>query len=59
MTEIEIKLQEILEKLEASAAKIVDTQGYNPQVERLHLLEELVREQVQNANPRSSTRQAR
>jgi hypothetical protein len=59
MTENETKLQEILEKLEASAVKIVETQGYNPQAERLRLLEELVREQVQNADPRSSTRSTR
>jgi len=59
MNEKENSLKKFLEKLEASADKILGTQGYNQRAERLRILEELIKEQVTHANTRSSTRQTR
>lgn len=59
MTEKENSLKKFLEKLEASAEKILGTQGYNQRAERIRILEELIKEQVANANTRSTTRQTR
>ena len=59
MTEKENSLKRFLAKLEASAEKILGTQGYNQRAERIRILEELIKEQVAHANTRSTTRQIR
>ena len=45
-----------LKKLEESAKKIVKTQGYNKESERLNILCALIKEQLKNENSRSSAR---
>jgi hypothetical protein len=59
MNETEDKLKAALERLETSAQKIVNTRGYGKDAKSLKLLEELIREQLGNANTRSSTRTIR
>ena len=54
-----MKLMASLERLEISSRKIVSTRGYNKDAKSLKLLEELIKEQLQNANPRTSTRTIR
>jgi hypothetical protein len=53
------KLLASLARLETSSRKIVSTRGYNKDVKSLKLLEEMIKEQLQNANTRSSTRSIR
>jgi hypothetical protein len=53
------KLLASLARLETSSRKIVSTRGYNRDVKSLKLLEEMIKEQLQNANSRSSTRSIR
>jgi hypothetical protein len=59
MTEKEQKLKKVLDQLEVSSHKIVETQGYNRIAERLRILEELIKEQVRHANSRPTTRPIR
>lgn len=54
-----LKLMASLERLETSSRKIVSTRGYSKDAKSLKLLEEMIKEQLQNANPRSSTRTIR
>ena len=54
-----LKLMASLERLETSSRKIVSTRGYNKDAKSLKVLEELIKEQLQNANPRTSTRTIR
>ncbi|HWU44743.1 MAG TPA: hypothetical protein VN132_14925, partial [Bdellovibrio sp.] len=45
-----------LKKLEQAYNELMNTQPYNPEAEKLKLLAELVKEQVQNENSRTPTR---
>ena len=53
------KLKAALLRLETSTAKIIQTRGYNKDTKSLKLLEEMIKEQLTNAHPRSSTRSIR
>jgi predicted RNA binding protein with dsRBD fold (UPF0201 family) len=53
------KLRTALQRLEVSAQKIVATRGYGKDTKSLKMLEELIKEQLINANARSSTRTIR
>lgn len=53
------KLQAALERLEISSRKIVSTRGYSKDAKSLKLLEEMIKEQLQNAHSGSSTRTIR
>lgn len=59
MKESPNKLQEALERLEVSTRKIIATRGYNKDAKSLKVLEEMIKEQLTNANPRSSARSIR
>lgn len=59
MKKAEGELREVLKKLEKSGQKIVETRGYTKEVEKLKLLEELIREQLNNENSRCSARTVR
>ncbi|MBT4761879.1 MAG: hypothetical protein HOO06_09305 [Bdellovibrionaceae bacterium] len=48
-----------LKRLEQLTQKIMKTQGYNKEIEKVKVLEELIREQFKNENTNSSTRQIR
>ena len=49
-------LKTILKRLENVTEEVVRTQGYTPDTEKLKILVELTREQVQNENTDSRTR---
>lgn len=53
------QLKNSLKKLEISAQKVVETRGYTKEVEKIRMLEELIKEQLINENSRHSTRQVR
>lgn len=53
------ELQKSIQKLEASAQKIIETRGYTDESRRLRMLSELLREQLKNEDPRYSTRPIR
>jgi hypothetical protein len=59
MSEAQDKLKDALERLEQSAQKIVETRGYTKDVKSLKVLEEMIKEQLINANTRTSTRTLR
>lgn len=59
MSEAQDKLKDALERLEQSAQKIVETRGYTKDVKSLKVLEEMIKEQLINANTRTSTRTIR
>ncbi len=59
MSDTEEKLKKALERLDRTAREIVKTRGYGHDARALKLLEELIREQLINANTRSSTRTIR
>ena len=44
----------VLEQLDQSAKKIIETRGYTREVKKVKLLEELIREQVKNENSSTS-----
>lgn len=52
-------LEESLLRLELSAKKIVETRGYTREVEKIKILEELIKEQLINENTRSAARSLR
>lgn len=54
--ELESYLKAALQKLEESQQEILKTQTYNESFERLQILKELIKEQVNNENSSSSTR---
>jgi hypothetical protein len=54
--DLESYLRNALQRLEAAYEEILKTQGYNQDTEKLKLLCELTREQVQNEDSRSTTR---
>ncbi|MGE0632062.1 MAG: hypothetical protein AB7O96_06620 [Pseudobdellovibrionaceae bacterium] len=47
-------LQTLLEKLDEATIRVRESQGYNEETAYVHLLTELVREQVPNENFNSS-----
>jgi hypothetical protein len=49
----------VLKKLEKAYSEIVQTNGYNKKSERIKILSELIREQLQNENTDHSTRKTR
>ena len=57
--EHEATLRSTLNKLEKTYQKILETQGYNLEVERIKLLFEMVKEQVKDANTHNTTSQTR
>lgn len=52
-------LQVALERLEASVKKIIQTRGYTSEVEKMKMLEELIREQLSNENLNHPNREVR
>ena len=59
MNDSEDKLRAALQRLEQSTQKVIETRGYTKDVKSLKVLEEMIREQLTNANTRSSTRSIR
>lgn len=59
MNETPEKLKAVLDRLETSTQKIISTRGYSKDAKSLKLLEEMIKEQLTNAHPRSSTRTIR
>ncbi len=59
MSDMKEKLQSALVRLEISSRKIVETRGYSKDTKSLKALEELIKEQLTNANSGHSTRQVR
>lgn len=55
----EEELKTALKRLETSVQKILETRGYNKDVKRLKILEEMIREQLTNGYSRHSTRTIR
>lgn len=53
------ELETELKRLDASAKKLIETRGYTKEVDKLRMLEELIREQLANENFICSTRTAR
>lgn len=54
MKSVEEDLQMVVEELERSAQKICATQGYTHEVGQIRLLEEIIREQMENEDSRRS-----
>ncbi|MCB0412181.1 MAG: hypothetical protein KDD22_06615 [Bdellovibrionales bacterium] len=52
-------LDHLLQKLESSARKIVETRGYTREARKIKVLEELLKEQVLSENSNNSTRPTR
>jgi hypothetical protein len=59
MSKTEKNLRETLLKLEQSTQKLIETRGYTKDAAKMRLLEEMIREQLKNENPRNSTRTIR
>lgn len=59
MNDNEKQLKEALQRLEVSTEKIIKTRGYSQDAKSLKILEEAIREQLINANSRSTTRTIR
>ncbi|MCC7404337.1 MAG: hypothetical protein IT288_08060 [Bdellovibrionales bacterium] len=59
MKKPEEELRSTLRKLEESGRKIVATRGYTREVEKIRMLEELIKEQLKNENTRYATRPVR
>ena len=53
------QLEEALAKLDQSAKKIIETRGYTKQLEKIRMLEEMIKEQLLNEDSRSSARSPR
>jgi hypothetical protein len=49
------ELEESLKRLDESARKIIKTRGYTREVEKIKMLEELIKEQLRNEDTRRST----
>lgn len=52
-------LKNILNRLEASTQKILETRGYTKDSAQIRLLQELIKEQISEEDSRHSTRQIR
>ncbi len=59
MSKNEQNLKKTLERLEASTKKVIETRGYTTDAKNLKILEEMIREQLTNANTRSAARSIR
>jgi hypothetical protein len=59
MSDSEEKLKGALQRLQVSTQKIITTRGYTGEAKSLKALEEIIREQLLNANTRSTTRTIR
>jgi hypothetical protein len=57
--ELHERLSSTLIKLEKTYQKMKESQSYNKEIERIKLLQELVKEQVKNENTDRSTRTTR
>ena len=53
------ELESELKRLDESARKLIQTRGYTKEVDKLKMLEELIREQLANENFVCSTRSSR
>lgn len=53
------ELESELKRLDESARKLIQTRGYTKEVDKLKMLEELIREQLANENFICSTRTSR
>lgn len=53
------QLEEALAKLDQSARKIIETRGYTKQVEKIKILEEMIKEQLLNEDSRTPARSPR
>jgi|GEM_PF-1247170 hypothetical protein len=56
---LEQKLNKTIEKLDASAQKIIATRGYSSEPAVLRMLSEILKEQLRNEDSRYSTRPVR
>ena len=54
--ELEQRLAGALKQLEISASNVVKTRGYTAEVEKIKVLEEMIREQIKNENSNYTTR---
>ena len=59
MKSMDEQLKSLLQKLEISAQKIVDTRGYTREVEKIRILQETIKEQITNENTRTTARPLR
>jgi len=59
MKSMDEQLKNLLQKLEVSAQKIVETRGYTKDVEKIRILEETIKEQITNENTRIAARPVR
>lgn len=59
MKSMDEQLKSLLQKLEVSAQKIVDTRGYTREVEKIRILQETIKEQITNENTRTAARPLR
>ncbi len=59
MKSMDEQLQSLLQKLEISSQKIVETRGYTREVEKLRILQETIKEQITNENTRTAARPVR
>ena len=57
--ETQAHLVRVLERLQESSQKMLETRGYTRDCARIKLLEELIKEQVTNENPSATTRAIR
>jgi hypothetical protein len=53
---IENHLEASLQKLELAYRKILETQGYNKESEKIRILQEMIKEQTKHENTLSSAR---
>ena len=59
MKSMDEQLKSLLQKLEVSAQKIVETSGYTKEVEKIRVLQETIKEQIANENTRIAARPLR
>jgi hypothetical protein len=59
MNQKKVALENELKRLDVSAKKMIETRGYTKEVEKIRMLEELIREQLLNENTLHTTRTAR
>lgn len=59
MKSMDEQLQNLLQKLEISSQKIVETRGYTREVEKIRVLQETIKEQITNENTRTAARPVR
>ncbi len=53
---LENHLEAHLKKLELAYRKILETQGYNRETEKIRILQEMIKEQTRNENTLHTTR---